>query len=72
MTIDIPQGSLLSLSLYLFYNTNLLEDLPSNILVIDYMDNIYLLTWGLTVRDNYARLRQVHQRAEQWENTHIL
>lgn len=73
MATGISQGSPLSPILYLFYNADMLEELTTaneKALVLGYVDDICILTWSKTVRENYALLRRIHARAEAWEATH--
>jgi hypothetical protein len=69
----IPQGLLLSLILYLFYNTDLLESLENKGLYISaagFMDNINILTYGLSIRHNYEALKRMHLTYETWVKRH--
>jgi Reverse transcriptase (RNA-dependent DNA polymerase) len=59
----IPQGSLLSLILYLFYNTDLLESLENKGLCISaagFIDDVNILTYGPSIRRNYKVLKRMH------------
>jgi hypothetical protein len=59
----IPQGSPLSLILYLFYNANLLESLKNKGLytsVTGFIDNVNILTYGLSIRRNCKVLQRIH------------
>lgn len=73
MATGISQGSPLSPILYLFYNADMIEGLITTnkkALVVGYMDDVCILTWSKTVRENYALLHRIHARAEAWEATH--
>src|SRR6202453_2087658 len=59
----IPQGSPLSLILYLFYNTDLLESLENKGLCISaagFMDDVNILTYGPSIRRNYEVLKRIY------------
>ena len=62
----IAQELLLSLILYLFYNTDLfkLPDLEYCSIIVDYVNNIYILVWKNTIPENYYRLRLLYLEAE--------
>src|SRR6202453_2856654 len=69
----IPQGSPLSLILYLFYNTDLLESLENKGLCISaagFMDNVNILTYGLSIRRNYKVLKRIYLVYETWVKRH--
>jgi Reverse transcriptase (RNA-dependent DNA polymerase) len=69
----IPQGSLLLLILYLFYNANLLEKLKNKGLctsIAGFMDNINILIFGLTTQRNCNVLQRIHLKYETWAKRH--
>jgi hypothetical protein len=69
----IPQGSLLSLILYLFYNTDLLESLENKglyISVAGFMDNVNILTYGLSTGRNYKVLKRMYLVYKTWIKRH--
>jgi hypothetical protein len=69
----IPQGSPLSPILYLFYNADLLEDCESISLrtsPIGFVDDVNILTYGLTTQGNCQTLERVHKACETWAKRH--
>jgi hypothetical protein len=69
----IPQGSPLSLILYLFYNADLLEDCESTSLRISpigFVDDVNILTYGLTTQGNCQTLERTHKACETWARRH--
>ena len=59
----IPQGSPLLLILYLFYNTDLLKSLKNKGLYISaagFIDDVNILTYGLSIRRNYEVLKRIY------------
>ena len=69
----IPQGSPLSLILYLFYNADLLESLENKGLCTSaagFMDDVNILTYGLSTRRNYKVLKRIHLACETWAKRH--
>ncbi len=69
----IPQGSPLSPILFLYYGSELLEDLqrgPSDTLAWGFVDDTNLATWGPTATGNCRRLERLHQTCEQWARRH--
>lgn len=63
----IPQGSPLSLILYLFFNADLITDLQkasAKVLVIGYIDDICIITWGEDRERNCRRIERLHLAAE--------
>jgi hypothetical protein len=69
----IPQGSPLSLILYLFFNADLIDRIQASsrsVMVTGYIDDICILTWGKTASGNCRGLLEAHQLAEHWERTH--
>jgi Reverse transcriptase (RNA-dependent DNA polymerase)/Endonuclease-reverse transcriptase len=69
----IPQGSPISPILFLFYNSELLEICnPRDMRVIGlgFVDDVNLLTWGLTTKGNCSNLEQTHTRCLRWAEKH--
>lgn len=67
----IPQGSPLSLILYLFYNTDLLEAATTHwIQTCGWIDDVYFFTQGSTTEENCWNLEAANRAAEHWSRTH--
>ena len=68
----IPQGSPLSLSLYLFYNADLIDECNKceNITTIGYVDDIAILAWGADTTETCKNLNVALEKADQWASTH--
>lgn len=70
----ILQGSPLSPILYLFYNAHLIDELHAaaagKALVTGYIDDICILVWSKSARDNYELLERLHQVADAWASRH--
>jgi ribonuclease HI len=68
----IPQGSPLSPILYLFYNADLVETCNSepNTKALGYVDDIGVLTWSKSTKENCERLKTIHQKAQIWATRH--
>ncbi len=69
----IPQGSPLSPILFLFFISELLEDLQqpdSESLAFGFVDDTNLIAWGNTARENCQRLTRVHDRCMAWAKRH--
>jgi hypothetical protein len=69
----IPQGSQLSLILFLFYNANLVDaynppNLPSS--EISFVDNVNALAFGKTIENNCRTLQSIHERCLKWARRH--
>jgi len=61
----IPQGSHLSLILFLFYISELLEDLlqlNGDLLAFRFIDNINIIAWGLSAHSNCLRLELAYDK----------
>jgi hypothetical protein len=69
----IPQGSPISPILYLFYNAPLLKDLEEVAISIDpigFVDDITLLTYSPSVKQNCRRLKEAYQHCLSWAKAH--
>ena len=67
----IPQGSPLSLTLYLFYNADLLEQCANDkVSTLGYVDDVSLLAVGDTPQHNTQALKIAHQKAHSWAKKH--
>ncbi|EED15975.1 hypothetical protein TSTA_010910 [Talaromyces stipitatus ATCC 10500] len=69
----IPQGSPLSPILFLFFNVDLIEQILAecpDVIVLGYIDDIFIMTYGTSAAANCCTLTKVHQVAERWERTH--
>ena len=67
VSIGIPQGSPISLSLYLFYNADLVEaliDASLSSMDLAYIDDVDIITSVMSAEENVAVLRQLHDRVE--------
>ena len=65
MDASIPQGSYLSLILFLFYISKLLEDLlqlSSNLLVFRFVDDTNIIAWGPSAHSNCLRLELAYDK----------
>ena len=64
---------MLSLILYLFYNTNLLEacdDIKLRINFTDFVNDINILTYKEFMKHNCKVLNEIYDRCEQWSKMH--
>jgi hypothetical protein len=67
----IPQGSPLSLILYLFYNADLIEACKTeNTEAVGYIDDASILAVGLTTQRNCKTLKATYWIAEKWALQH--
>jgi hypothetical protein len=69
----IPQGSPLSLILFLFYNADLVDlynslDLP--ITCIGFVDDENILAFGLSTEETCIALKEIHSRCIRWGEMH--
>ena len=71
--IEISQNSSLSLILYLFYNADLLkmcEKSKSKINVINFVNDVNILTYNINIEKNCKRLKKFHKKCEKWAKRH--
>jgi hypothetical protein len=68
----IPQGSLLSPILYLYYNADLIDtsNQQQNTIATGYIDDIGILCWGKSTEETCARLGRTMEMATQWATKH--
>ena len=69
----IPLGSPFLPILFLFFNTLLIKDyikLGLPLRIGGFVDNIYLLTYGISTRDNYYTLKRAHKVYANWVETY--
>ncbi|RAO74379.1 uncharacterized protein BHQ10_010391 [Talaromyces amestolkiae] len=69
----IPQGSPLSLILFLFFNADLIEQIQAecpDTYVIGYINDIFIIAFRRSAAANCHTLTYAHQVAERWERTH--
>lgn len=68
----IPQGSPLSLALYLFYNADLIDicNQQNNTLATGYVDDVAILTWDTETKETCRRLEEAMELADQWASKH--
>ena len=65
----IPQGSILSSILYLFYNADLYEicERPgTNTSAIGFVDDANILAYGKSTEENCKTLESIHRQCEKW------
>ncbi len=73
ISTGIPQGSSLSLILYLFYNKDLLEIWSSSshqITAGDFIDDTVLLSTCPSIAENCQKLKKTHQLCVDWAKKH--
>jgi hypothetical protein len=71
--IDISQSSSISLILYLFYNANILEFLKRTrhrITIIDFVNDINILTYEISIENNCKALEKAYVAYELWARRH--
>ncbi len=71
--IDISQNSFVSFILYLFYNANILkvfERFKHKITVINFVDDINILTYNTSITSNCRALKKIHVICELWTRRH--
>jgi ribonuclease HI len=69
----IPQGSPLSLMLYLFFNADLIEDCQDpnlNAEAVGWVDDGNIITWGATTEENCRNLEATYEKCKAWETKH--
>ena len=67
----VPQGSLLLLVLFFFYNADLLDICYSpkaQTTAVGFVDNVNVLAYGPTTESNCRKLETIHQKCLQWAN----
>jgi hypothetical protein len=68
---NIPQGSLLSPILYLFYNADLMESCNTNAtMAIEYIDDVAIIATGNTTKQSCDKLATALTIANQWAQKH--
>jgi hypothetical protein len=70
---DISQKSSISSILYLFYNADLLkvfEKSSRRIAIVNFVDDINLLTYDISTEQNCRTLKHLHQECETWSRRH--
>jgi hypothetical protein len=71
--VDISQNSFVSLILYLFYNADILkvfERFKYKITVINFVDDINILTYDTSITSNCKALKKTHVICELWARRH--
>lgn len=68
----VPQGSPLSPILYIFYNSDLIEQCNSgeDTSATGYIDDAAVLAWGDTTEETCAKLEAALEKASHWAATH--
>ena len=69
----IPQGSPVSSILYLFYNADLLDicEKPGiRASGLDFVDDVNILAYSTSTKENCKTLEQLHTECKQWVNKH--
>jgi ribonuclease HI len=68
----VPQGSPLSPILYIFYNSDLIEecDAGDDTAATGYIDDAAILAWGDTTEETCAKLESALTKANRWATTH--
>ena len=73
MNTGIPQGSLVSPILFLFFVSDLLDTVDNEALRIlgsGFVDDINILTYGSTIERNCRTLEETHRKCMHWVVTH--
>ena len=71
----IPQGSLLSPILYLFFNADLIEACHSeehSTAAAGWIDDANIIMWGSSTEDNCRNLESIYTKYKDWEVMHTL
>jgi hypothetical protein len=71
--VDISQNSFVSLILYFFYNANILkvfERFKYKITIIDFVNDINILTYDINITSNCRMLKKIHVICELWARRH--
>jgi predicted RNA binding protein with dsRBD fold (UPF0201 family) len=71
--IDISQDSFVSLILYFFYNADILkifERFRYKITIINFVNDINILTYDINITDNYKAWKKTHVICELWARRH--
>jgi hypothetical protein len=71
--VDISQNFFVSLILYLFYNADILkvfERFKYKITIIDFVDDINILTYDTSITSNCRALKKTHVICELWARRH--
>jgi hypothetical protein len=67
--VNISQGFLVLLILYLFYNAdlfNIYENLILRTSLIGFINNVNLLTYDISAEKNYKNLKRIYNVYENW------
>lgn len=73
VSAGIPQGSLISPILYLYYNADLLEicERPGTTTsALSFIDDVNILAYGTSTEENLKTLERVHTQCEAWACRH--
>ncbi len=71
--VDISQNSFVSIILYLLYNAHILkvfERFKYKITIIDFVDDINILTYDTSITSNCKALKKTHVICELWTRRH--
>ncbi len=67
VSANISQESLIFFILYLFYNADILESLKKSrhkITIINFVNDINILTYDINTKNNCKALKQTHEKCE--------
>ena len=70
---EISQGSLISLILFLFFNSELINactQLRKGISSVRFIDDVNILIYDDSIANNCKKLKAVHRKCEQWAQRH--
>ena len=70
---EISQGSLISLILFLFFNSELINactQLRKGISSVRFIDDVNILIYGDSTANNCKKLKAVHRKCKQWAQRH--